>query len=231
MTERSAALAGSDRLPEDLARDSSSRPREVLAFIGMERGMRVLDFNSATGYYSELLARVVGSSGHVVAHNHPGARTALPREDFERRYAGGRLANVEHLFAAHNSLALPRGSLDAALMSMVYHDTYWHDPTVDWGPVDRAQMLLSLREMLAPGGVVGVIDHYAPAGEDPRRSAMATHRIDREVVVRDFATAELELEAQSDLLRNLADDHSASVFDDAVRGRTDRFVMRFRRIG
>jgi predicted methyltransferase len=91
-------------------------------------------------------------------------------------------------------------------------------------------MLRSLRETLAPGGVVGVIDHYAAAGEDPRHSAITTHRIDPNVVVRDFNAAGFDLEGRSDVLRNLADDHTTSVFDDALRGRTDRFVMRFRRL-
>jgi predicted methyltransferase len=191
--------------------------------------MRVLDLNAATGYYTELLALVVGPSGHVIAHNHPGAREALQPEDFERRYGANRLPNAEQLFAAHNDIALPAGSLDAALMSMVYHDTYWYDPKVDWGPVDSPALLQSLRSALAPGGIIGVIDHYAAAGADPKTSAIATHRIDIGVVLRDFRAAGFEPESQSDALRNPADDYAKSVFDDAVRGRTDRFVIRFRR--
>lgn len=38
------------------------------------------------------------------------------------------------VFARHNDLDLATSSLDAVLMSMVYHDLYWHDPKVDWGP-------------------------------------------------------------------------------------------------
>jgi len=115
------------------------------------------------------------------------------------------------------------------LMSIVYHDTYWHDPKVDWGPVDQHALLIALYDALAPAGVIGVIDHDAAAGADPRESAVATHRIDAEVVRRDFRTAGFVLEAESDVLRNPLDDRTLSVFDDAVRGRTDRFVMRFRR--
>ena len=69
--------------------------------------MRTLELNAATGYYSELLARIVGPAGHVIAHNHPGARTTLPAADFERRYGAGRLPNVEQLFVRHADLALP----------------------------------------------------------------------------------------------------------------------------
>jgi len=71
----------------------------------------------------------------------------------------------------HNGIALAPGSLDAVLMSMVYHDTYWYDPKVDWGPVDRQALLESLYAALAPGGVVGVVDHdaaRAPTHTNPR---------------------------------------------------------------
>ncbi|HZF29403.1 MAG TPA: hypothetical protein VE907_09815 [Gammaproteobacteria bacterium] len=224
-----SAVTSPERLAADRDRDPSSKPAEVLEFLGIARGMRVLDMNAAAGYYAELLARVVGPTGHVIAHNHPGARTALAPQDFERRYGGDRLPNTEQLFVTHNGIALAPGSLDAVLMSMVYHDTYWYDPKVDWGPVDRQALLESLYAALAPGGVVGVVDHDAAPGADPHESAHATHRIDAAVVRRDFAAAGFELEAESDALRNPADDRTLSVFDHAVHGRTDRFVMRFRR--
>jgi predicted methyltransferase len=37
------------------------------------------------------------------------------------------------------------------------------------------------------------------------------------------------LEAESDLLKNPADDHSLNVFDEKIRGRTDRFILKFRK--
>jgi predicted methyltransferase len=223
-----AALADPARPAADRPRDATSKPAEVLSFLRLERGMRVLDLNAATGWYAEILARVVGPTGHVIAHNHPGARR-LPAEEFEARYGNGRLPNVEQLFVPHNDLRLPPASLDAVLMSMVYHDTYWHSDTVDWGPIDRQALLTSLRDALRPGGIVGVVDHFAVAGADPAASVPAVHRIDVAVVERDFAAAGFELVAASDVLRNPSDDHSLSVFDDKVVGRTDRFVLRFRK--
>jgi len=191
--------------------------------------MTVLDMNAATGWYAEILARVVGPNGRVIAHNHPGARTALAAADFDKRYGGNRLPNVEQVFARHNDLRLPPGSVDVVLMSMVYHDTYWHRDGVDWGPIDRPALLASLRAALKPGGVVGVVDHYAAPGRDPHESVLAVHRIDVDVVRRDFAAAGFEPDGESDVLRNRADDYSLSAFDAAVVGRTDRFVLRFRK--
>ena len=191
--------------------------------------MTVLDLGAGTGWYAEILARAVGPGGRVIAHNHPGARNTLRAEDFDARYGNGRLPNVEQLFERHSELELPRESVDVVLMSMVYHDTYWHRDGVDWGPIDRPALLGSLRAALKPGGIVGVVDHYAAAGRDPFESVMAAHRIDPAVVRRDFAAAAFEPDGESDVLRNPNDDYTLSVFDAAVVGRTDRFVLRFRK--
>ena len=72
-----------------------------------------------------------------------------------------------------------------------------------------------------------MIDHAARSGSDPRDSAQRLHRIDPGVVRRDFERAGFVLVGASDLLANSADDLSRSVFDRSVRGRTDRFVLRF----
>jgi predicted methyltransferase len=224
-----AALSDPERPGGDHARDTTSKPAEVLAFFGVSPGMTVLDLNAATGWYTEILARVVGPRGHVIAHNHPGAHTALPAEAFEARYGNDRLPNVEQLFVRHSDLRLSPGSVDVVLMSMVYHDTYWHRDGVDWGLVDRQALLESLFAALKPDGTVGVIDHCAAADSDPFESVMAVHRIDPAVVRRDIIAAGFELASESDVLRSTADDHSLSVFDAAVVGRTDRFVLRFRK--
>jgi predicted methyltransferase len=200
----------------------------MLDFFGIDAGMTVFDMNSATGYWSEILAHRVGPTGRVIAHNHPGARTALSPQAFARRYGNGRLPNVEQLFVPHDAISLADGTVDAVLMSLVYHDTYWHEPTVDWGPVNRHALLTNLRRALQPGGIVGVIDHHAAAGSEPRKSAHALHRINPAAVCEDFHAAGFALEAESRLLRNRHDDLSLPVFHAAVQGRTDRFVLRFR---
>jgi predicted methyltransferase len=81
---------------------------------------------------------------------------------------------------------------------------------------------------MKPGAVVGVIDHIANPG-DTRQTVEKLHRIDPEVVRADFQRAGFKLEAESDMLRNPEDDHNLLVFDPKIRGKTDRFVFKFRK--
>ncbi|MEN8158870.1 MAG: methyltransferase, partial [Myxococcota bacterium] len=49
-----ARLAAADRSDADRARDAGRKPGEVLAFLGIEPGMKVLDAIAAGGWYSEV---------------------------------------------------------------------------------------------------------------------------------------------------------------------------------
>lgn len=222
-----AAIASPDRPAADREEDGRRKPKELLAFLGVEPGMRVLDVFAAGGYYTELLARVVGVKGQVIAYNNPPyARFASER--IEARYAGERLSNVRQLTAPIDALDLAPGSLDAALFVMSYHDLYWRPEDGSWPATDPAVLLAALRSALRPGAVVVVQDHVAAAGAGPFESVGEFHRIDPAVVRRDFAAAGFEFEAASAMLEHPQDDHSLPVFDPAIRGRTDQFVFRFR---
>jgi predicted methyltransferase len=73
-----------------------------------------------------------------------------------------------------------------------------------------------------------VIDHIASPG-DTRETVEKYHRIDPNVVKADFKRAGFLLQGESNLLRNPADDHSLNVFDEKIRGKTDRFIFKFRK--
>ena len=215
-TERSAA---------DRERDLQRKPAEVLAFVGITPGMTVLDLFSGGGYYSEILGYVVGTEGRVYAHSNR-AYINFVGDEFDARHAGGRLANVEVLMAENNELELEPGSLDAVLMALSFHDLWHVDVENGWPAIDSDKLLAELYRGLRPGGVVGIIDHYATPGS-PRETGDSLHRIDPAIVVEEMQAAGFRLDAQSDMLRNPDDDHEKVVFAPEVRGKTDRFVMRF----
>jgi predicted methyltransferase len=49
------------------------------------------------------------------------------------------------------------------------------------------------------------------------------------VVRSEVQAAGFVLDAESDLLRHPADDHTAKVQEAGIRGKTDQFVLRFRK--
>jgi predicted methyltransferase len=188
----------------------------------------VLDLYSGGGYWTELLSTIVGPMGRVVAHNNSSYLNGAAEELSQRFADPQRLANVERLAAENNALELAPGRFDFVLLSNVYHDVYFVNEARGWAKIDGPMLLGELNAAMKPGAKVGVIDHAAPPGS-PAETGGTLHRIDPAIVQRDFEAAGFVLEAQSDALRNSADDFSKNVFDPAVRGRTDRFIMRFRR--
>jgi predicted methyltransferase len=126
------------------------------------------------------------------------------------------------------ALALPANTFDFVMLHLNYHDLYWESAKYGFPRADPASILRTLYQSVKPGGTVAVIDHVGPAG-DTREVVEKFHRIDPATVRSDFERAGFVLDGQSDLLRNPADDHSKGVFDPAIRGKTDRFVFRFRK--
>ena len=223
-----AAIASPDRPAGDREQDPRRHPQQVLEFTGVAPGMQVIDVFSAGGYYTELLARTVGVKGQVIAYNNP-PYAAFAAKGIEARYAGGRLGNVRQVTATIEDLELRPDSLDLALIVLSYHDLYWRPADGSWPPTDPAALLAKLYQALKPGATVVVEDHVANPGGDTAQVVDAQHRIDPAVVRRDFERAGFVFDGESRVLANPADDHSKAVFDESVRGSTDRFLYRFRK--
>lgn len=224
-----AAVKHADRTSADRARDSGRKPAEVLEFFGIKSGMDILDMFSGGGYYTEILSRVTGAEGSVVAHSNQ-AYAQFVGEEATTRYANTRLPNVEILMAENQALEFPDDSYDAVMMVLAYHDIYYVSPTNGWPRIDGPKLVKELFDALRPGGILGVVDHYAAAGSG-RETGNTLHRIDPEIVIAEIEAAGFVLEEKSDILRNMDDDHSLNMSDPKVRGKTDRFVFRFRKPG
>lgn len=216
-----AAVAHPGRPAEDRARDADRRPAEVLDFFGVRPGDRVAELMSGRGYYAEILARGVGPTGRVYVQNTPFVLERFAEGPLTERLARIGGANVVRLDRPLEDPGLPPGELDAVLMVLFYHDTHWQG-------VDRARMNRAVLDSLVRGGVYGIVDHHAEAGSGDR-DVQTLHRIDRALVVAEVLDAGFVLDAESDLLRHPEDDRTRNVFDESIRGRTDRFVLRFRK--
>ena len=222
------ALNHAARPEADRVRDADRQPAAVLEFIGVEPGMHVLDLFSGGGWYAEVIAHVVGEQGRVTAHSNI-AYTTFVGDALAERF-DGRVPQAEILMAENNQMVLQENSLDAVMMALSFHDLYLPEGTAGWDPFDVPAFLAELKKGLKPGGIVAIIDHNATAGA-PLDVANTLHRIDPAQVVKTMEAAGFVCEAESQLLRNADDDLTKNVFADGVRGKTDRFLFRFRNPG
>ena len=227
-TDIAAALASPERIESDRHSDPLRRPDLVLEFFELEPGMTVLDLFSGAGYYTEIVSRVVGPDGKVVAHNN-NAYLAYAKDPLTERFANNRLGNVERITAEANSLELPEAHFAVALAMLTWHDFYYLDEANGRPAIDEAQMVKTLCNSLKPGGILGISDHVAVTGSDPKTSAQQLHRIDPARIRKDLDGSCFEYAGEIKALRNPSDQLEKPMFDEAVRGKTDRVVYKFRK--
>lgn len=214
-----AAVADPARPEADVARDALRKPAEMVSFAGVAPESRVAEFIPGGGYYTRILARTVGPRGHVYAivpaamAQRPGAMDAI-------NAIAAAYPNVMVVTADLTNFTLP-AQVDVAWTSENYHDLH-NGPAPNVAGFNRA-VFAALR----PGGTFYVEDHSAPGTGTQATSTL--HRIDPETVVAEVTAAGFRLEARSQALANPQDRHDAAVFDPSIRGRTDRFALRFRK--
>ena len=222
-----AAVANPARTDDARKLDESRKPAETLAFLGLQPGMDAADLLTGSGYWAQIMAKVVGPKGSVTAWE----PTQFYKEGPEKTKLDALVAaspGVTLSSYPFDKFAPPQAAYDFALVNLSYHDLYWESDKYGIPRTDPAAYVRNLYAAMRPGGVVGVIDHVGPAG-DTRTVVEKLHRIDPATVRADFERAGFRLEAQSDLLANPADDHTKGVFDPAIRGKTDRFLYKFRK--
>lgn len=220
-------LAIEGRAAADIKQDEGRKPVETLQFLGFKKGMTALDYMTGGGYYAEIMAKAVGPKGKVVAWNPAGFAASDP---IKAKWAdiAVRAPAISYASGPFDSWSAPAKSYDFALFHLVYHDLYWQSDRFNVPKTDPDAVLKRLYVAMKPGGIVGVVDHVGAKG-DTRTTVDAVHRIDPEVVKADFARAGFKLVGESQHLRTKDDDYTKNVFDPALRGKTDRFVFKFRK--
>ncbi|NQV87686.1 MAG: class I SAM-dependent methyltransferase [Woeseiaceae bacterium] len=222
-----AAVASASRPEADRASDIGRKPEAVLEFLGIQPGDTVLEMWAGAGYYTELLSLVVGESGKVVAQ----ANTPILNfagEAHTMRHADNRLPNTEILLAENNELVLEADTFDVATIVLNYHDLYWSSEEYGWVQIDVPAFLAELYKGVKPGGTLGIIDHQAVSGS-PADTGSTLHRIDSAIVIAELQGVGFILDGENHVLTNPEDDHMTGVFDPAIRGKTDRYVLRFKK--
>ena len=209
---------------DDAADDMRRQAAEVVTFTGLKPGDSVLELVPGHGYWTRIFSGVVGAKGHVytVWPHGMDKYAAKSIANWQELVKQPPYTNVSLLQQPDDQLSAPQ-PVDVVFTSQNYHD--YHDKFM--GPVDMGKFDKEVFDALKPGGVFVVIDHVANAGDTGATEDQ--HRIDPEVVKKEVEAAGFVLDGSSDALKNPADDHKAKVFDPAIRGKTDQFILRFKK--
>ncbi len=220
-----AAILDSGRPAEDTARDSARKPALMLAFAGVKPGQFVGEMFPGGGYYTRLLSTTVGPRGRVIAlvPATTAANTPAQIDPVRAIAANPTYANVS--VETPNGTPTPSVMVDLIWTSQNYHDIHAYGAPGSADAINRAVFAA-----LKPGGAYLVMDHAAQAGSGVR-DVKLLHRIDIDTVKREVLAAGFVLDGESDALANPADTRTLLVFDPAIRGKTDQFVLRFRKPG
>jgi predicted methyltransferase len=237
-----AALAGSNRSPNNRARDRWRAPRESLSFFGIQPNHTVVEIlPGSVGYWLEILAPYLKDKGKYVAG---GRGEEEKREsyivDHDRLLAKlaadpATYGKVEVTrFNPTTRVAAPDASADFVLTFRNLHN---------W--IDRDQIegaLEAFRKALKPGGVLGVSDHRGRT-DMSQDAQMKSGYIRQDYAIALIEKAGFKLAGTSEAKANPKDtkDHPAGVWTlppsyrlkdqdrekYAAIGESDRFLLKF----
>jgi predicted methyltransferase len=201
-----AAVDGAWRSPADRQRDVWRHPVQTLEFFTVRPGATVVELWAGAGWYTEILAPFLASTGGKLYEaqfqprpDDPAAQLVI--EDFKTRFLGkpslyGRPELTA--FGPTSGALCPPGSADVILCLRNFHN--W----MGAGLAEKA--LKDALAALKPGGVFGVEEHRAPDGA-AQDTVAADGYVQQRYVVQLAEEAGFKLDAASDINANPADHH------------------------
>lgn len=213
-------LSSSARSKADKALDDVRHPRRTLVFFGLRPDMNVIEVTPTDGWYAAILAPLLKDNGTYTAalvspmSNKHAAQTMQTLRDMFRAhpdlYARARLASFD---PRTPNLGTP-GSADMVLSFRGVHA---------WVTRGTAKaMFRAIYDVLAPGGVFGVVDNRASADADAG-DLVGTPYVRQDDVVKLAEQVGFELDAASNINANPGE----SGADGKVANDTDRMTLRF----
>ncbi len=204
------------------ARDSYRHPRETLEFFGIKPGMKIAELLPGHGWYTQILAPLVGPEGAVYGIYYDEA--TWRQFGYSDEVVAERLSHV-HEFAemvesfpgtegvTAQSYTLSsidedlNGTLDAVLFIRALHALHYFEKVV--GTNSLTSMMQRTAELLKPGGIVCVVQHRAQPELSDDLAQGNRGYLKESTVIDVFEEAGFELVATSEINNNPKDRPSA----------------------
>ena len=218
------AMAADSRPDGDKARDAKRLPLETLSFFGLKSDMTVVELIPGGGWYTRILAPVLAKKGQLYLAYGTGRveENVLSTKGFEKVKILAKDAKVYRPEGAPRYV-LENADLDVSNVDMVLTFRNYHN----FGPEGRKAMNDAAYKALKKGGIYGVVDHtrrHMEANSDANR-----RRIDPVLAIKEIEAAGFEFVDFSDIHYREGDTTELEVGEDAVRGKTDRWTLKFKK--
>ncbi len=175
----STPYSGDLSIFEEPGRDEKLQINRVMDILHITPGRSVADIGADGGWFTVRAARRVGESGHVYGEDINTAATKA----IEQRAAKEHLPQVRAILGTPDDPKLPAHTVDAVLLLKVYHEIA--------NPIPFMQRL---RESLAPGARIGIIDRNGNGTDHGLKQAILEHEMSeagyREIEHYDFTKAD-----------------------------------------
>lgn len=237
-------LADPQRNAENRARDVWRHPAETLRFFGLKPESKVVEIWPGAGWYAEILAPYLRESGQYIAAGFVTTGPDVPpwridlmtklRATFQADPARYGTPAITELGIPDSWTAAPAGSADLVLTFRNVHN--WLK-----GGFEQ-QMFKAFFDALAPGGVLGVVEHRARPGTSLEKMKSSGY-VTEALVIELAQAAGFKLDARAEINANPQDDtdHPKGVWTlppslrlgdkDRERylaiGESDRMTLRF----
>jgi predicted methyltransferase len=209
------AVSDTTRPKADTDRDAIRLPADTIAFAGVKPGMKIAELFPGGGYFTRMLSDVVGPSGHIY-----GIENAKWDDGSDAKVAANH-KNVSIQIVKFGEFDLPE-KVDLFWITQNYHDLH----IAKYGKVDMAAFNKHVYDSLKSGGTYFILDQQANPGTT-EADIEKLHRIEKAQVVREVEAAGFKLAGEGNALHRTGDDHTKSIFDKAIQGHTDQYMLKF----
>lgn len=241
------ALDGPQRTAENRARDEYRHPEATLNFLGVTPQQTVVEiWPGRGGWYTQILAPLLRDEGQLYAA-HWAADSRVPFfRDSRAQYDAMLAASPAVYDRVVVTVLEPPGALDIAPPASADRVLTFRN-VHNWLKAGTAEQVFSaMYRALKPGGLLGVVEHRAPAGT-PMQAMIDSGYVTEAAVIGLAEAAGFELVGQSEINANPRDDarHPKGVWTlppslrlgDVDRetylaiGESDRMTLKFRKPG
>jgi predicted methyltransferase len=224
------------RSDEDKVRDDARQPLETLTFFQIKPGMTIAEALPGGGWYTRILANYLGQDGTLYGVNYPDSlwpmlSYASPEWIAERIAASQNFTAKVATFTDNGITAqgftfdtVPpevEGTVDRVLLIRALHNLNRFQQKAG----TRSQALAATHAMLKQDGLVGVVQHRAPATASKEWADGNKGYLNEVAVIAMFAEAGFALVAQSEINANPMDQPSGEdnvwQLPPSLRGNSD----------